>query len=62
MIDDIVRQIVAESEKTGGQNAAARIHSVLMDVRQEIARVIVAAQQKERRENKLSATDRIDSC
>ena len=62
MIDDIVRRIVAESEKAGGQDAAARIHSVLMNVRQEVARVIVDAQRKERLKNKLSAANRVDSC
>ena len=52
MIDKIVELIVEQSRQTGGQNVAARIHSVLMEVRQAVAGVIVEEQKKEREQNK----------
>jgi len=49
MIDKIVELIIEQSKHTDGQNVAARIHSVLMEVRQAIAKVIAEEQKKERR-------------
>ena len=51
MIDQIVDLIKKESEKTPGQDAAARLHSVLMDVGSAVGRIIVAEQQQERLTN-----------
>ena len=48
MIDKIVELIIEQSKHTDGQNVAARIHSVLMEVRQAVAKVIVEEQKKER--------------
>jgi hypothetical protein len=53
MIDKIVELIIAQAKHTDGQNKTARIHSVLMEVRQAVAEVIVAEQKKEREQNKL---------
>ena len=52
MIDRIVELIVEQSRQTDGQNVAARIHTVLMEVRQAVARVIAEEQQKEREQNR----------
>jgi len=52
MIDNIVELIIEQSRHTDGQNVAARIHSVLMEVRQAVAKVIAEAQKKEREQNK----------
>ncbi|MEW6672949.1 MAG: hypothetical protein AB1427_14685 [Thermodesulfobacteriota bacterium] len=52
MIDKIVKLIVEQSRHTDGQNAAARIHTVLMQVRQAVAKVIAEEQRKERETNK----------
>lgn len=52
MIDKIVELIIEQSRHTDGQNVAARIHTVLMEVRQEIAKVIAAEQKKEREQKK----------
>jgi len=51
MIDKIVELIIEQSKHTDGQNATARIHSVLMEVRQAVAKVIVAEQKKKREQN-----------
>lgn len=48
MIDKIVELIIEQAKHTDGQNMTARIHTVLMEVRQAVARVIVAEQKKER--------------
>jgi len=48
MIDKIIALIVEQSQKTGGQNAAARLHSVLMDVGDGVGKIIVEEQKKER--------------
>ena len=50
MIDKIVELIIEQARNTDGQNVAARIHTVLMEVRQAVAKVIVAEQQKERKQ------------
>ena len=55
MIDRIVELIVEQSRQTDGQNVAARIHTVLMEVRQAVARVIAEEQKKEREQNKPAA-------
>ena len=52
MIDQIVELIIEKSRHTDGQNVAARIHTVLMEVRQAVAKVIAAEQIKEREQNK----------
>jgi len=52
MIDKIVELIIEQSKHTDGQNVAARIHTVLMEVRQAIAKVIAEEQKKEREHNK----------
>jgi len=52
MIDKIVELIIEQSKHTDGQNVAARIHTVLMEVRQAIAKVIAEEQKKEREQNK----------
>ena len=52
MIDKIVELIIEQSMHTEGQNVAARIHTVLMEVRQAVARVIAEEQKKEREQNK----------
>jgi len=52
MINKIVELIVEQSRQTDGQNVAARIHTVLMEVRQAVARVIAEEQQKEREQNR----------
>ena len=49
MIDKIVELIIEQSQHTDGQNVAARIHTVLMEVRQAVAKVIAEEQKKERR-------------
>jgi len=48
MIDKIIELIVEQSQKTAGQNAAARLHSVLMEVGDGVGRIIVEEQKKER--------------
>lgn len=52
MIGKIVELIIEQSRHTDGQNVAARIHTVLMEVRQAVAKVIAAEQTKEREQNK----------
>lgn len=52
MIDKIVELIIEQSRHTGGQNATARLHTVLMEVRQAVAKVIAAEQAREREQNK----------
>lgn len=54
MIDKIVELIIEQARHTQGQDAAARIHAVLMEVRQEVARVISAEQKKEREKTRAS--------
>ena len=49
MIDKIVELIIEQSKDTDGQNVAARMHTVLMEVRQAVAKVIAEEQKKERR-------------
>lgn len=51
MIDKIVELIIEQSRHTEGQNVAARIHTVLMEVRQAVAKVIAAEKKKERERN-----------
>lgn len=48
MLDKIVEMVVAQAKQTPGQNAAARLHSVLMDVGNAVGRIIAAEQAKER--------------
>ena len=52
MTDKIVELIIERSRHADGQNVAARIHTVLMEVRQAVAKVIAAEQTKEREQNK----------
>jgi len=60
MIEQIVELIIEQSRHADGQNVAARIHTVLMEVRQAVAKVIAAEQTKEREQNK-PASDTCDS-
>jgi len=48
MIQQIVDMIIAEAKRTEGQDAAARLHGVLMEVSNAVGRVIAAEQKKER--------------
>ena len=48
MIAKIVELILEQSQKTEGQNAAARLHSVLMDLGNAVGNIIVEEQKKER--------------
>lgn len=52
MIDNIVSLIIEQAKHADGQNTAAKIHSVLMDVRQAVAKIIAAEQQKGREQRK----------
>ncbi len=55
MIDKIVSLIIEQARHADGQNTAAKIHSVLMDVRQAVARTIADEQKKERKQRKSPA-------
>jgi len=52
MINKIVELIIEQSKHTDGQNVAARIHTVLMEVRQAVAKVIAQEQKKDREQIK----------
>lgn len=62
MIREIAKLIVQESENAAGQDAAARIHSVLMDVRQAVGQIIADEQLKERKIKKAKPPENNNTC
>jgi hypothetical protein len=62
MIKEIAKLIVQESENATGQDAAARIHSVLMDVRQAVGQIIANEQLKEREIKKTNPPENSNTC
>jgi hypothetical protein len=62
MIREIATLIVKESENATGQDAAARIHSVLMDVRQAVGQIIAEEQLKEREIKKSTLPENSNTC
>ena len=62
MIRKIAKLIVQESENATGQDTAARIHSVLMDVRQAVGQIIAAEQLKEREIKKSKPSENSNTC